>query len=58
MQLKQVRGRVPLLEFARIDNLLDHRYIASLFVNETIGRYYEPAAVRNFLIWASLAYAF
>ena len=58
VQLKQVRGRVTLQEFARIDNLLDHRYIASLIVNETNGRYYEPAAGRNFLIGASLAYAF
>ncbi|MBO9718072.1 MAG: TonB-dependent receptor [Pseudoxanthomonas sp.] len=40
----QLRG------FARIDNLLDRRYIGSLIVNEANGRYYEPGPGRSVLV--------
>jgi iron complex outermembrane receptor protein len=40
----QGEGRV----FAGIGNLLDRQYIGSVIVNETSGRYYEPAPGRTF----------
>jgi iron complex outermembrane receptor protein len=33
--------------FVRLDNLLDHGYVGSVIVNESNGRYYEPAPGRN-----------
>jgi iron complex outermembrane receptor protein len=33
--------------FLRLDNLLDHRYVGSVIVNESNGRYYEPAPDRT-----------
>ena len=34
--------------FARVDNLLDQRYAGSVIVNESQGRYFEPAPGRGF----------
>ncbi len=36
--------------FARIDNLLDRRYIGSVIVNESNGRSFEPAPGRSFTL--------
>lgn len=36
--------------FARIDNLLDRRYVGSVIVNEANGRSFEPAPGRSFSI--------
>ena len=36
--------------FARVDNLTDHRYVGSVIVNESSGRFFEPAPTRTFLI--------
>ena len=33
--------------FLRLDNLLDHSYVGSVIVNESNGRYYEPAPDRT-----------
>lgn len=33
--------------FVRVDNLFDRRYIGSVIVNESNGRYYEPGADRT-----------
>jgi iron complex outermembrane receptor protein len=33
--------------FVRLDNLLDHSYVGSVIVNESNGRYYEPAPGRS-----------
>jgi iron complex outermembrane receptor protein len=33
--------------FLRMDNLLDHSYVGSVIVNESNGRYYEPAPDRT-----------
>ena len=33
--------------FLRLDNLLDHKYVGSVIVNESNGRYYEPAPDRT-----------
>ncbi|WP_454827844.1 TonB-dependent receptor family protein [Pseudoxanthomonas wuyuanensis] len=45
-------GHGSLRGFARIDNLLDHRYIGSVIVNEGNGRFYEPGPDRTLLIGA------
>ena len=45
-------------EFVRVDNVTDHRYIGSVIVAEARGRYFEPAAGRNFLVGFNAAYAF
>ena len=39
-------GGVELIGFARINNLLDREVIGSVIVNETNGRYFEPAPGR------------
>jgi len=47
--LQQGRGwRVT--EYARVDNLADKNYVGSVIVNETNGRYYEPAPRRNMTV--------
>ncbi|MBS0896010.1 TonB-dependent receptor PqqU [Pantoea dispersa] len=44
--------------FGRVDNLLDRHYIGSVIVNESNGRYYEPAPGRNYSVGLTLSYAF
>lgn len=44
--------------FGRVDNLLDRHYIGSVIVNESNGRYYEPAPGRNYSVGLTLNYAF
>jgi iron complex outermembrane receptor protein len=43
---------------ARIDNLFDKKYAGSVIVNEGNGRFFEPAAGRNWLLSVSGSYAF
>ncbi|MEQ1517635.1 MAG: TonB-dependent receptor, partial [Usitatibacteraceae bacterium] len=45
-------------EFARVDNVTDHRYIGSVIVAEARGRFFEPAPWRNVSVGVSVAYAF
>ena len=37
-------------EFLRVDNLADRSYIGSVIVNESNGRFYEPAPGRNYMV--------
>jgi iron complex outermembrane receptor protein len=39
-----------LSEFLRLDNLTDEHYAGSVIVNETNGRYYEPAPGTNWIV--------
>ena len=39
----------------RVDNLADHRYVGSVIVNESNGRYYEPSPGRTALYLLSVA---
>ncbi|HEX7817279.1 TonB-dependent receptor [Dyella sp.] len=41
---------------ARVDNLLDHRYVGSVIVNESNGRFYEPGPSRGFMLGAQLVF--
>ncbi|WP_454733419.1 MULTISPECIES: TonB-dependent receptor family protein [Cupriavidus] len=43
-------GRTRWYAFGRIDNLADRRYIGSVIVNESNGRYFEPAPGRRFFL--------
>jgi iron complex outermembrane recepter protein len=47
-----------LSEFIRVENLGDREYIGSIRVNDGNGRFYEPAAGRNWLLGLSAAYQF
>jgi iron complex outermembrane recepter protein len=44
-------GRLELL--ARIDNLADRRYVGSVIVGESNGRFFEPALGRTWLVGAT-----
>lgn len=44
--------------FARVDNLFDRRYVGSVIVNESNGRFYEPAPGRNWTVGVGGAYRF
>lgn len=39
-----------LTAYARIDNLLDRRYVGSVIVNQAAGQFYEPAPGRNYTL--------
>ena len=43
-------ARGPLRLFARVDNVLDQRYIGSVIVNDGNQRYYEPGPDRGFTL--------
>ena len=43
---------------ARIDNVADRKYAGSVIVNESNGRYYEPAPGRTFTFKATARYRF
>ena len=45
-------------EFLRIDNITDKRYIGSVIVADTNGRFYEPAPERNWLVGLSAQLSF
>jgi iron complex outermembrane receptor protein len=45
-------------EYARIENLFDKEYIGSVRVNDTNGRYFEPAAGRNYIMGINASYSF
>ncbi|MDZ6361706.1 TonB-dependent receptor PqqU [Klebsiella pneumoniae] len=51
-------GRMDMDLFGRIDNLFDREYVGSVIVNESNGRYYEPAPGRNYDIGLNLAWRF
>lgn len=44
--------------FGRVDNLFDKTYVGSVIVNESNGRYYEPAPGRNYGVGINLAWRF
>ncbi|MFS2224618.1 TonB-dependent receptor PqqU [Pantoea sp. B65] len=44
--------------FGRVDNLFDRQYVGSVIVNESNGRYFEPAPGRNWGGGATLSYTF
>ena len=51
---EQRTGMWTLREFVRVNNFADHNYVGSVIVGDTNGRFFEPAAGRNFLVGASV----
>lgn len=51
-------GSWKLHTYARIDNLADKRYVGSVIVNESNGRFYESAPGRQWMLGANLSYQF
>ena len=51
---EQRSGRWMFREFARINNLANRNYVGSVIVGDTNGRFFEPAARRNYLIGVSV----
>ncbi|WP_430681923.1 TonB-dependent receptor PqqU [Klebsiella quasipneumoniae] len=51
-------GRMDMDLFGRVDNLFDREYVGSVIVNESNGRYYEPAPGHNYGIGLNLAWRF
>lgn len=51
-------GAWELNAYGRVDNLFDRRYAGSVIVNETNGRYYEPAAGRSLGAGVGATYRF
>lgn len=51
-------GRVELKEFVRVENLADRRYVGGVLVNDANGRYFAPAAGRNFIAGINAAVEF
>ncbi|WP_374741388.1 TonB-dependent receptor PqqU [Klebsiella variicola] len=51
-------GRMDMDLFGRVDNRFDREYVGSVIVNESNGRYYEPAPGRNYGIGLNLAWRF
>lgn len=51
-------GRMDMDLFGRVDNLFEREYVGSVIVNESNGRYYEPAPGRNYGIGLNLAWRF
>ncbi len=50
-----VAAGTPLSPFVAVNNLFDRRYVSSVVINATRGRYYEPAPGRNVYVGLSLA---
>jgi iron complex outermembrane receptor protein len=44
--------------FARVDNLFDRQTVGSVIVNESNGRFFEPAPGRNWTVGAGATYVF
>jgi iron complex outermembrane receptor protein len=55
---RQEIGAWRFKEFVRMNNLLDRAYVGSLIVGDANKRYYEAAPGRNWMVGASVAYAF
>ena len=54
----QKRGHWEFSQFARVDNLFDRRYVGSVIVADSNGRYFEPASGRAWLAGVSAKYVF
>jgi iron complex outermembrane receptor protein len=53
---EQTHDALHFSEFARIDNLADRRYVDSIIVNESSGRYFEPEPGRAFYLMFSASH--
>ncbi len=51
-------GNWDLNAYARVENMLDDKYVGSVIVNEANGRYFEPAPTRNLSVGLNGKYSF
>ncbi|WP_241074147.1 TonB-dependent receptor domain-containing protein, partial [Achromobacter insuavis] len=51
-------GEWELSAYARVDNLFDRHYAGSVIVNESNGRYYEPAPGRSVGMGVGVTYRY
>ncbi|SEK65026.1 TonB-dependent receptor family protein [Nitrosovibrio tenuis] len=51
-------GGWKLSEFVRADNITNTGYVGSVIINESNGRFYEPAPGRNYMVGVNASYAF
>jgi iron complex outermembrane recepter protein len=51
---EQKSGMWTVREFVRVNNLADRDYVGSVIVGDTNGRFFEPAAGRNYLVGVSV----
>lgn len=56
--LEQQQGAWRFKEFIRVDNLFNKNYVGAVYVNDGNGRYYAPAAQRNYVLGLGAAYRF
>ena len=56
--LEQRSSKWTITEFFRIDNVANNRYAGSVIVNETNGRFFEPAPGRTWTAGISAAFRF
>ena len=56
--IEQRASKWTFTEFFRIDNLANQRYAGSVIVNETNGRFFEPAPGRTWTMGVSAAFKF
>lgn len=54
----QAVGAWRLEEYAHVNNVFDRRYVGAVVVESGNGRFYGPAPERNYLVGASVTYAF
>ena len=55
---QQTAGQWRVTEYARIENLLNERYISSVKVNDSQSRFFESAPGRNYIVGVKANYAF
>ena len=52
-RIRAAHGPLDLHEFARLNNVANVNYVGTVIVGDTNGRFFEPAAKRNFLVGVS-----
>ena len=51
---ERLHGRAKLAGFVRVNNVFDRKYVGSVIVGDTNGRFFEPAPGRNWFVGASV----
>lgn len=51
---ERMHGKAKLAGFVRVNNVFDRKYVGSVIVGDTNGRFFEPAPGRNWFVGASV----
>ena len=57
-RLRAAGGQLQFSEYVRVNNIADVKYVGSVIVGDTNGRYFEPAPGRNWFVGVSINVAF